>query len=214
METSNYLSWKERQRRMNLVRDELWAQALDETDDAGIRDRYSSLDRLPVRLITCPLVKDINQGGLLRCAESFRLERVVMRLEEGYVFDLTGNRGTEQWQPHRFGNVTEAISTAKSDGLRIVALTLSARSIPIQFTPWQFPMALVVGSENRGVPQDIADLADDHVAIPLFGLVQSLNVATATALALYEITNGYLVQNPEFKPARRYSKELLHRDIT
>ncbi len=196
---------------MNLVRDELWAQALDETDDAGIRDRYATLDRLPVRLITCPLVKDINQGGLLRCAESFRLERVDMSLEEGYIFDLSGNRGTEEWQPHRFGNVTEAISNAKAEGLRIVALTLSPRSIPIQFAQWQFPMALVVGSENRGVPADIAELADEHVAIPLFGLVQSLNVATATALALYEITNAYLAQNPTFEPARRYSKDLMHR---
>jgi tRNA C32,U32 (ribose-2'-O)-methylase TrmJ len=46
-------------------------------------------------------------------------------------------------------------------------------------------------------------------AVPLYGIVQSLNVTTATAIALYEAVSAYAKQHPEFEPARQVSRQLL-----
>ena len=49
------------------------------------------------------------------------------------------------------------------------------------------PIVLVVGSEDKGVRQNIAKRCDFRVTIPMFGKVDSLNVSTATAVLAYEI---------------------------
>jgi TrmH family RNA methyltransferase len=46
---------------------------------------------------------------------------------------------------------------------------------------------LLLGSEGAGVPQDLVDRCDDAVAIPMQGTAESLNLATAAAVLLYEL---------------------------
>jgi tRNA G18 (ribose-2'-O)-methylase SpoU len=48
-----------------------------------------------------------------------------------------------------------------------------------------FPACLVLGSERSGVSPQIVGLADTAVAIPMLGMANSLNVATAAAILLY-----------------------------
>ncbi len=48
-------------------------------------------------------------------------------------------------------------------------------------------LAIVVGSEGRGVRELIAKTADFRVSVPMRGKVDSLNVSVATAIALFEI---------------------------
>ncbi|HWN50084.1 MAG TPA: TrmH family RNA methyltransferase [Xanthobacteraceae bacterium] len=51
-----------------------------------------------------------------------------------------------------------------------------------------FPACLVLGSEMRGVSQEIVDMADAAVAIPMLGMANSINVATAAAIMLYRLS--------------------------
>jgi len=51
------------------------------------------------------------------------------------------------------------------------------------------PLALVVGNEVRGLSPQILKYCDEVVHIPMYGKKESLNVAVATGIALYEITN-------------------------
>jgi tRNA (guanosine-2'-O-)-methyltransferase len=48
------------------------------------------------------------------------------------------------------------------------------------------PTAIMMGAELHGVSPDGLDAADEHVALPMLGMVHSLNVSVATALLLYE----------------------------
>ena len=48
------------------------------------------------------------------------------------------------------------------------------------------PTALLMGAELYGVSDTGLDLADEHLTIPMMGMVHSLNVSVATALLLYE----------------------------
>ena len=47
-------------------------------------------------------------------------------------------------------------------------------------------IALVFGNEHRGVSEEAAKMADEVFFIPMYGMIQSLNVSVATAVTLYE----------------------------
>lgn len=71
--------------------------------------------------------------------------------------------------------------------IKIAALEQGTVSINIfKFKP-KFPLALVVGNEVRGVNKKILSLTDVVVEIPMYGKKESLNVAAATGIALYQI---------------------------
>jgi len=53
---------------------------------------------------------------------------------------------------------------------------------------WRLPLALVLGSESRGVDEATLRHCDLRVSIPMRGQVESLNVAAAAALVLYEVS--------------------------
>jgi len=56
-------------------------------------------------------------------------------------------------------------------------------------TKFRFPMALVLGHEVRGVKDEIIKLSDQLIEIPMLGRKESLNVASAYAIAIYQISN-------------------------
>jgi tRNA G18 (ribose-2'-O)-methylase SpoU len=51
----------------------------------------------------------------------------------------------------------------------------------------RYPAALVLGNERSGVSQEVLACADQAVAIPMLGMANSLNVATAGAIVLHEL---------------------------
>lgn len=52
---------------------------------------------------------------------------------------------------------------------------------------WPSKLALVMGNEAWGIPQEEAEMMDGLVKIPMLGKAESLNVATAAAVLLYEV---------------------------
>jgi RNA methyltransferase, TrmH family len=52
---------------------------------------------------------------------------------------------------------------------------------------WPLPVALLLGSEGAGLPDDVIEAADLQVAIPMTGTAESLNLAVAAGVLLYEI---------------------------
>lgn len=177
--------------------------------DPGLRERYASLTRAPIRLIVSPMGKAVNQGGLLRIAESFRLERVEFEGEADGFTDFSGCMSTDRWQPFRWTSVTEAIGEAKESGYEVVGLSLGETAEPLGSFDWNFPCALVLGQERSGLAPEHLALCDRQVAIPLYGLVNSLNVAAATAICVHAAVSAYVGLNPDFEPAREVSRRLL-----
>ena len=54
-------------------------------------------------------------------------------------------------------------------------------------SPTAFPLGLVIGNEVDGVSPHVVDLADGALELPMFGVKESLNVAVACGVALYEL---------------------------
>jgi tRNA G18 (ribose-2'-O)-methylase SpoU len=79
-----------------------------------------------------------------------------------------------------------------ADGYRLVGLEQTTNSQSLHTYSFPRRTALVIGNERLGLAPDALALMDDCVEIPVWGLPYSYNVATATAMALYE----YCRQHP------------------
>lgn len=87
-------------------------------------------------------------------------------------------------------NLKFLISDLKKRGISIIALEQDTRSIPLStFHPLPSSTALIVGNETDGISKEILDLSDQILEIPMYGKKNSLNVAVATGVALYNIIN-------------------------
>lgn len=74
----------------------------------------------------------------------------------------------------------------KSGGHVLVGLEQTTGSQSLYDFRFERPTVLVLGHERLGISQEILDMLDHVVEIPVFGLPYSYNVATAATMALYE----------------------------
>ncbi len=95
--------------------------------------------------------------------------------------------GTKKWVlVNRHEHVADAAARVKSRGLTILAAHPSTGSIDFRDIDYTRPTAIMMGAELHGVSDEGLALADQHVVIPMLGMVHSLNVSVATALILFE----------------------------
>lgn len=92
------------------------------------------------------------------------------------------------WTQH--WNSLEVIEHKKREGYQIWCLEGGQGSVPI-FAPLQqlnaLPLLLVLGSETTGIDPDLRKQCDYLVNLPMLGIKESLNVATAFGIAVYLI---------------------------
>lgn len=78
-----------------------------------------------------------------------------------------------------------AAEHARAEGIRLLA-TVPRGGTPLPDCDLTRPSAILLGGEGPGLPDDLVHLTDEHVTIPMRHPVESLNVAIAAALILYE----------------------------
>lgn len=133
-----------------------------------------------------------NAGTVLRTADAAGAAAVIftdasvdpyngkcVRASAGSLFHLSVVAGTG------LARATEALRAA---GLRILAADgRGSRSLDevIAAGELRAPTAWLFGNEAWGLPGELLDLADESVAVPIYGRAESLNLATAAAVCLY-----------------------------
>lgn len=76
-------------------------------------------------------------------------------------------------------------------GVRVLALTPASDATPLAgLAPRDGPVAVLVGDEGEGLSSEALAAATDRVRVPMTARIDSLNVATAAAIALYHIAIG------------------------
>jgi 23S rRNA (guanosine2251-2'-O)-methyltransferase len=156
------------------------------------RDAFLALPRRPTTVVLDGVVQNYNIGAIFRLCDAFLVERLVIC---GIMVELRKRklvqaaRGTQRWVPwERVENPVTAVAAAKSAGAWVVAVEqTSGGNSPEDLAP-AFPACVVLGSEMRGVSQEIVDIADAAVTIPMLGMANSINVATAAAIVLYRLS--------------------------
>jgi tRNA G18 (ribose-2'-O)-methylase SpoU len=139
-------------------------------------------------------------------AEAFMLERASFAKEPDEAEDFSGHRGGLKWQPFRWCDPTVALDERQETFK--VALTLNENAVDFASVQYQFPLTLVIGEEQNGIPSDVVSKCDQSIAIPMFGLMGSLNVVTATGIVVQHIAREYARQSG-ILPIRKASRKLL-----
>jgi TrmH family RNA methyltransferase len=85
------------------------------------------------------------------------------------------------------------VKHCQQQGMQVVA-TLPSATQTYWEVDWRKPSLILLGNEGAGLSPDLAAMADKHVKIPLSPGVESLNVAIAAALILYEAQRQISVQ--------------------
>jgi len=80
----------------------------------------------------------------------------------------------------------EAIAAIHSAGYRIIGVELAEGATPLHELDLAGDVCLAVGHEDRGLSKDLLTGADELAYLPQLGKIGSLNVGTATAIAIYE----------------------------
>jgi 23S rRNA (guanosine2251-2'-O)-methyltransferase len=130
-----------------------------------------------------------NFGAILRVAEGFAVDLVVLPEHESVGLTpaaVKASAGASQWVPISVvTNLSRVIETLKEKGFWVYAAAAGGdRADTIDFTG---KVALVLGSEGKGVRRNVVEHSDRTVSIPMFGHIESFNVATAAAVLCYEV---------------------------
>jgi len=95
--------------------------------------------------------------------------------------------GTRKWVPVvRHRTLADGIGHLRECGFRILAAHPAAGAADFRSVDCARPTAFLLGTEETGVTPEAAAAADGWVAIPMAGMVTSLNVSVAAALLLFE----------------------------
>ncbi len=139
----------------------------------------------------------MNIGSLFRIADALGVEHIFLSgtsLVPPNKKITKTSRSTEKYVAFSYDpDPVEVVMKLREQGYTIISLELSSCSIDVKDlnVTKDEKICLIVGSENRGVSQALLDISDKTVHITMMGRNSSMNVATAAAIAVYEITRKY-----------------------
>jgi len=153
---------------------------------------FKTLPRQPITLVLDHVRQNYNIGAIFRLCDAFLVERLIIG---GTAVDLRKRKlvqaaqGTQNWVPwEEVESPFAAVVAAKLTGSQIIVVEQTSAGVsPEELAP-VFPVCLVLGSEMAGISQEIIDVADAAVTIPMLGMANSINVATAAAIVLHRLS--------------------------
>lgn len=145
-----------------------------------------------------------NVGALFRTASGVGVEKIYLT---GYTLaparpgklylsraekDLAKTAlGAEQEIPYeKLENVKVCIEQLRQEGYHIIGLEQSEISVDYRTVPTRKKVALLIGTEVEGIPEELQNLCDALYEIPMAGSKNSLNVSVATGVVLYQLRSN------------------------
>jgi len=126
-------------------------------------------------------------GAILTYASVDPLTRRSARVSMGTVFQIPWTKVSREES-----DGTDLITALRAHGFMTVAMALTEDSTSVDDEEIRNSekLAVVLGSEGPGLPQDVIDACDRRVMIPMHHGVDSLNVAAASAISFWELMKG------------------------
>jgi len=136
-----------------------------------------------------------NIGSIFRSADAFNVSKIYFCGYSGYPIDKQITKiaktalGAEKIVPfEHYWQTATLIKKLKKRKINIVALELTKGAEPLNKFKPKFPLAIIVGNEVTGITKSVLEQADKIVYIPMQGTKESLNVAIAASITLYDIS--------------------------
>jgi len=155
-------------------------------------DTIHKVERLPVYVILNSIRSSYNVGSIFRTSDGAMIEKLYLC---GYTphppnkeILKTALGATESVSWEYVKDPKDVIIELKKKEIKIGALELTNKSFPYYDLKKDiFPLCILIGNEISGVSQDLLDLCDYSIEIPQYGIKQSLNVAVAYGITIFEM---------------------------
>ncbi len=155
------------------------------------------------------VLEDIDQAhnisAVLRSADCFGIQDVhIIEDKHRFVVHEEIAKGAAQWLSlHRYreqaNNTEYCFEQLRAEGYRIVATTPHEEDMFIDALPLDQKVALVFGTEQKGLSSYVLEQADAYVKIPLYGFTESLNISVCAGIALYELTHRLRASSTQWR---------------
>lgn len=132
-----------------------------------------------------------NLGTILRSAKAFHVDTVILGTKTVDLYNAKVLRATQGMVFHLHvieGDLVELIPKIKKQGIPIYGTKVeSGEDVRKLEASAKTQYALVMGNEGNGVTEEVLSLCDHYLYIQMDSEVESLNVAVATSILLYEL---------------------------
>ncbi len=142
-------------------------------------------------VVACSAMRSsVNLSRIVRAAGCCAVERVICCGQAKVDAKIARDAAeTVRIEMHR--TLPPVLKTLRGEGYSIIGLEQTTESENLHTFSFARKTALVIGNERQGLSDQELTLLDHVVEIPVWGLPHSYNVATATAIALYEYCRQY-----------------------
>ena len=153
------------------------------------------IPKVPISILVENVRSVYNVGSIFRTADSFGAQKIYLSgitafpPREDLHKTALGAEQSVAWEYSE--NPIALAKKIKSKGNNLVLIEQTKKSKNIFNTEVDFPICFIVGNEVDGVSEELAELADIHLEIPMNGIKQSLNVSVATGIIGYELLRKY-----------------------
>lgn len=175
------------------LNDELFSEISDTTNSQGIiavvnMEKEKTKD-FKEFYILCDKVQDPgNLGTIIRTAHAAGCDGVILTKGTVDIYNekvIRSTMGSIFYLPIIFDDDLNILKALKEDGFKILATSLEGKCDFFK-EDLKGKVVVTVGNEGNGVSKEVYDLSDSKVKIPMPGNAESLNVAVATSIVLYE----------------------------
>ncbi|MEG1616508.1 MAG: RNA methyltransferase [Bacteroidales bacterium] len=146
-----------------------------------------------------------NGSAVLRSCDCFGIQEMHF-IEKEYRFKVSVGpaAGSDKWVNYKkysksYENPTRAcLEDLKAKGYRIIATTPHEKDCMVADLDVSEKTAFVFGTERTGISDDVREMADGFVKLPMYGFAESYNISVCAALVLYDATER-MRKNPEIE---------------
>lgn len=167
------------------------ADYLRNKDRARDAREVAGVSLQPLVLVLDNVRSAYNVGSILRTAETAGCQEVVCC---GFTpapphdkVSKTAFDSAENVPTRHFQSTAAAVESLRADGFTIIGMETTSKSESYVRVAFPRKTALVLGNEVTGVDTSVMDLCDQLVEIPTFGSKNSLNVASAAPVVIFEV---------------------------
>jgi len=147
------------------------------------------IEKQGIMLVLDHITDPQNVGNMIRTAEVLGAHGIVLPMERSSPINevvVKASTGAVFHLPiTKVSSLKKFLDKFKKAGGWVVSVEKGGK--PVHKLSYPFPLAVVLGSEGKGVSKSVLDTSDLIATIPMQGKVTSLNVSSATAIALWEI---------------------------
>lgn len=151
-----------------------------------------------------------NVSAIFRTCDAVGIPKVslVYTIEKFPKIGKKSSASAFKWvEREKYKSIENCYSQLRKDGFKIYASSISEDAKSIYELDLSEKVAIVLGNEHRGVSKEASQLADERIIIPMFGMVQSLNVSVAAAIILYEAARQRIMKG-KYELSQISEKEL------